>query len=196
MESGHREGLRSLLARVERAKARTQKAKEVVTEQRAKRKVQEASAPKSEIPLFDLALTNDGQPKKRPITCIDVRRWFREGLRRLYGDDFAMPPEDEWWTVHEMSLAKKLLKQYEPALVEKAVVHFCATWDQRTEASEGRLCGTPGVALLWKIRERVFAEVQGMASVPVKPKEHRKRRNKKDVGEYKEGKPIGFGWGK
>jgi hypothetical protein len=194
MASG-REGLLALRARVERAKARTKGAKQEVTERRLIRKVQEAAVPKPEVPSFSLALTNDGQPKKRPITCKDVRRWFREGLRRLYGDKFAMPPEDEWWTVHEMALAKKLLKQFDPALVEKAVAHFCSTWDQRVEAAEGRLGGIPGVGLLWKIRERVFAEVQGVASVPVKPKEGRKRKDKNSDEYRPPKKPMDVGWG-
>jgi len=189
-----REGLRAMRARVERTKERTKKAKEEVTERRAKRKVQEEAVPKPEVPLFTLTLTNDGQPKKRPITCRDVRRWFREGLRKLYGDSFAMPPEDEWWTIRELTLAKKLLKQFDPALVEKAVAHYCATWPQRTEASEGRLCGTPGIGLLWKIRERVFAEVQGVASVPVKPKEGRKLKDKNSDEYQRPEKPIGVGW--
>jgi len=195
VSSREREGLLALRARVDRAKARTQEAKEAVAERRAKCKVQEAAAPKPEVPLFTLTLTNDGQPKKPSITCIDVRRWFREGLRRLYGDKFAMPPEDEWWTVHEMALAKKLLKQFEPALVEKAVAHFCSTWNQRVEAAEGRLGGIPGMGLLWKIRERVFAEVQGKASVPVKPKEGRKRKDKNSDEYRPPKKPMDVGWG-
>ncbi|MFA4971193.1 MAG: hypothetical protein WC683_01180 [bacterium] len=122
-----------------------------------------------------------------------MRDWFRRELRLLYGDELVLPPEEEWWTVWQKRLVRKLLNAYGPTLVEKAIVHYCATWPQRVAASGGRLGGIPGIGLLWKIRTDVFAEVQGMADVP-KPPRKRARRGK-DTDEYRPpSKPMDVGW--
>ena len=192
--TSHRKGLKALKAIVEKSRAGTQQAREEVVARRQKKST-ETTISRPEVPSFELSLTNPGQPSERPVTSTNVRRWFRDGLLKLYGADFALPSEDQWWTIAEMSLAKKLLKQYDPVLVEKAVSHFCATWNQRLDVADGALGGMPTIKLLYKIRVQVFGEAQGKVDFP-KKKKASASRNKRDVGEYKKGKPVGFGWEK
>lgn len=188
-----RDSLRALRERVRSSQERTLEAAQQAQRKREQKRARRAARPpRAEVPTF--GADAGGQTPPRVINSTQVQEWFRSGLRDLYGDKLTLPPKGEWWTIHEKGLAKKLLNAYGPELVQKAVAHFCATWPQRVEASEGRLGGIPGIGLLWKIRDRVFAEAQGVAPPPVKPKPRRARRNKKDEGEYTPGKPVGFGW--
>jgi hypothetical protein len=176
------------------ASDRTLVAQERVEEKRRKRKTKAAAAPKPEVPNFSLDI---GQPQPVLVNSVQVEDWFREGLHLLYGGKLELPQRGQWWTARERSNAKKLLDLYGAELVQKAVLHLCATWTQRVEASEGRLAGIPSVGYLVSARTRdnIFSEVKGLSAVPQKTGRKASRRKSKDSDEYRPPeKPIDVGW--
>jgi hypothetical protein len=162
-----------------------------VTEKRTERKKRETkAATKAEVPNFALEI---GQTKPKLVNSVQVEDWFREGLHLLYGGKLELPQRGKWWTAGERRNANILLKEYGAELVKKAVLHLCATWIQRVEASQGRLAGIPSLGYLFssKVRDHIFAEAQGLAAVPKKTS----RRKSKDTDEYRPPeKPIDVGW--
>ena len=192
MASSGRASLLMLHAIAAAAKERTAAAQKKMQERRDDANKKREEAPKPEVPSFDLSLTNDGQKARRPVNSTQVKEWLRAGLRTLYGEKLTLPRDNEWWTVHEKSLALKLLRSYGPDLVEKTLAHFCATWPQRVDEAEGRLGGIPTIGLLWKLREGIFAEAQGV--VKQTKRTGRKRKDKNSDEYQRPDKPIGIGW--
>lgn len=66
------------------------------------------------------------------------------------------------WTGAEAALAKKLVEErgYDGTL--KLFNHFFDTWDRRKASRNG----TPGLRLLWVMRERLVAEMEGTVKLP------------------------------
>lgn len=66
------------------------------------------------------------------------------------------------WTGAEAALAKRLVDElgFDGAL--KVIEHFFGTWDRRKASRSG----TPGLRLLWAMRERLKAEMEGRAVIP------------------------------
>lgn len=196
MGSG-RLSLSALRARTRSVQERTLEVHREVVEKKAKRRARVAADPpvQQRIPNFDLVpqLTNGGQEPERVVTSNDVREWFRAELVNSYGDKLTLPPEKEWWTLKERSLAKKLLNSYGRDLVQRALAHLCDNWDRWVAESEGRLSGIPTIGYLWTFRERIFAAVQG-----INPSKPVRKRKKKDFGEYQpSAEPaVGIGWEK
>jgi len=75
----------------------------------------------------------------------------------------CFPGTEVEWTGAEVALAKKLIDErgFDDAL--KLIRHFFDTWDRRKASRSG----TPGFRLLWAMRERLVAEMEGRAKVPV-----------------------------
>jgi hypothetical protein len=93
----------------------------------------------------------------KPVNATDVERWMREGILELYGDSFIIAK----WTVKQKTLAKKLLSIYGAKMTETAVRMYCKEWPEMVANSNGRVKGQPTINLLWALKDRVFAEVQG-----------------------------------
>jgi hypothetical protein len=188
-----RANLASLRRLVRDSSERTFVVQERVEVKRNARKKKETEIPRSEVPNFELEY---GQTKVALVNSVQVEDWFREGLNLLYGGKLELPQRGQWWTATDRSKALRLLKMYDADLVKKAVFHLCATWNQRVDASDGRLAGIPGIGLLVSARTRndVFAEVQGLADVP-KAKKASKRKKSKDSDEYRPPEtPNDVGW--
>jgi hypothetical protein len=185
-------GLAALKRLARDSSERTLAAKEKVEKKRAERKKKAPAVPKAEVPNFALEV---GQPKPELVNSVQVEDWFRDGLQLLYGGKLELPQRGHWWTVGERRNAKRLLTMYGADLVKKAVLHLCATWHQRVEASEGRLAGIPSIGYLVSAKNTVFAEAQGLAAVPQRVKGKGPRRKSKDSDEYRPPeKPIDVGW--
>jgi hypothetical protein len=162
-------------------------------EKREKRKKVKVEKQKAEVPDFALEV---GQRKPKLVNSVQVEDWFRDGLKLLYGGKLELPQRGKWWTVGERRNAKRLLDMYGEDLVHKAVLHLCATWTQRVEASEGRLAGIPSIGYLVVAKNTVFAEAQGLTAVPQRVKaKGSKRKQSKDSDEYRPPEtPIDVGW--
>jgi hypothetical protein len=172
---------------------RTLVAQAKTEEKREKRKREKEAKPKAEVPKFALEV---GQDKPKLVNSVQVEDWFRDGLKLLYGGKLELPQRGKWWTVGERRNAKRLLDMYGADLVRKAVLHLCATWPQRVEASEGRLAGIPSIGYLVVAKNTVFAEAQGLVAVPQRGKaKGSKRKQSKDSDEYRPPEtPIDVGW--
>lgn len=72
------------------------------------------------------------------------------------------PDAEAEWTGAEAALAKRLIDErgFEDALA--LVKHFFGTWDRRKASRSG----TPGLKLLWVMREQLAAEMEGRVRVP------------------------------
>lgn len=83
------------------------------------------------------------------------KEWLKE-YQRLFPDAKAE------WTGEEGALAKRLIDErgYDEAL--GMIRHFFATWNRRKASRSG----TPGFRLMWAMRERLVAEMEGRAKVP------------------------------
>lgn len=149
---GDLDKLRRLRDRAAASKARTAAASKARGERRAKRK--------GRVPVLPEEMPSDD----KPINSTDVKRWFDEGVLKLRGSNWVIPS----WTVKERSLAKRILADYGPELTEKAVAHFCSTWEATCRRSNGRLVGDPSVNLLWAMRTQVFPVVQGAKPLDAK----------------------------
>ena len=144
-----------------------------VTEKRAKKKAK---------PL-ELKPTT---PKVKPVNSTQVEQWFTEELRELYGSDYIISR----WTIPQKTLAKRLLDTYGPDLVRQAVSYLAKHWKLMVKRSKGSLSGVPTVNLLWGMRERVFAEVQGVDNTPAmedRPENSDEWRPGEDRGDSKIG---------
>lgn len=77
-------------------------------------------------------------------------------MRRIF------PEAEAEWTGAEAALAKRLIDErgFDESL--KLIKHFFDTWDRRRASRSG----TPGFRLLWAMRERLVAEVEGKVRVP------------------------------
>lgn len=188
-----RMGLAALKKLARDTSERTLEAKAKVETKRKERKKKKAADPKPEVPNFALEV---GQPKPELVNSVQVEDWFRDGLQLLYGGKLELPQRGHWWTVGERKNAKRLLTMYGAELVKKAVLHLCSTWNQRVEASEGRLAGIPSIGYLVVAKNTVFAEAQGLTAVPKRANaKGSKRKKSKDSDEYRPPEtPIDVGW--
>jgi len=166
--------LREKASRTQRA---TKKAHEDGQERRAARK--------SSVSFENIEPPPDRQTAKRVLNSKEVRGWFDEALAEKYGEAFIVPT----WTVHQMKLAKDLLKVYGAELVRKAVEFFVKSWDAIEAGSGGKLTGAPSINLLFGMRERIFGDVQ-RGKAPLKFTD--KRRISEYQGPVDRG--IGTGW--
>jgi len=125
------------------------------------------------------------EPVAKPINSTDVERWLKAGVAQLYGK----PINQGRWGAKERKLAKNLLADFGPEMVERAVAHFCAHWKTMVHNSRGQLDGMPTINLLWGMRARVFAEVQGIDNTPDRS------ARPEDSDEYRGGSGAkGIGW--
>ena len=87
-------------------------------------------------------------------------KWLGREWKALMRQRF--PGDEVEWTGAEAALAKKLIDErgFDDAL--KLFKHFFDTWDRRKASRSG----TPGLKLLWVMRERLTAEMAGMVKVP------------------------------
>jgi hypothetical protein len=151
------------------------------------------------VPNFGSATSAPPAPA-RPPSAATVREWFRVGIRGLY-PDLVLPPNEAWWTVVEMTLAKKLLAQYGPALVERAVAWGCAQWPaflSRTARDAKPLLGYPNIRWLWGWREAIFLAIQDAEAAQrliVGPQAGQRKASKRDRDEWTGTAPGGHGWG-
>jgi hypothetical protein len=98
------------------------------------------------------------------------------------------PGAEVEWTGAEIALAKRLIDEcgFDDAL--EMIRHFFDTWDRRKASRSG----IPGFRLMWAMRERLVAEMEGRAKVP------ELRETRINSGEFSEeaaeASPI-RGWG-
>lgn len=148
---------------------------------------------------MEAGLTNCGQSGEKVITSTDVENWFREGIEDNYGATITLPPENRWWRPKEKSLAKKLLEEYGPELVKKAVLYLCENWEKMVEGSGGKLQGMPTIEFLWGARARIVPDAERGREYkvsPAKPKLSDNNVLRHDAAEYsKKSRRIGVGWG-
>lgn len=87
-------------------------------------------------------------------------KWLGKEWSAAYRRRF--PGAEVEWTGAEVALAKRLVDErgFDNAL--KLINHFFDTWDRRKASRSG----TPGFRLLWAMRERLVAEIEGRAKVP------------------------------
>jgi len=87
-------------------------------------------------------------------------KWLGKEWAALYRQ--AFPGAKVEWTGAEAALAKKLVDEqgFEGAL--SMIKHFFGTWDRRKASRSG----TPELRLLWVMRERMKAEMEGKVAVP------------------------------
>lgn len=192
-----RKSIAQLAAVMERSRAKTLQARERKDKKREARK-------RGDVPSFSLCVQAPdecGQTRPAVINSTTVSEWFKAGLKRLYGDDYEPSKGKTWWTIAERALAQRMLKQYGPEVVEKAVAWFCDNWKQMVEEGRGRLRGTPNIRLMWGMRDWVIAPyvageipTVGRAPEPEKKKPPHKRHN---AGEWDDEEDFveGGGWG-
>lgn len=87
------------------------------------------------------------------VTALTVETWFSAALRARWPELVVAR-----WAVKELAMAKQLLFEYGPALVEQAVVHLVSNWDDI--AKRLKLTGMPSIRLLNGYRDTLFGEVQ------------------------------------
>ena len=139
---------------------------------------------------FSEQLTNGGQTPKERLNWKIVRQWFREELERNFGEKHTLPPEHEWWTGKEISLAKKLLKLYGGDTIHEGIVQLCESWDRMVESGH-KLSGLPTMGFLWATRERVMGEVE--AGEDPNRKDRKGRHHQAEYNKDDDDMP-GFGW--
>lgn len=175
----HRVGLAILKSKVKTTKKKTEKAKVARKVKKAKKAKEKARLDQTEIPNFDLEVD---KPPKRVVNSTDVREWFKDGIERMdFGGKITLPHNGGQWTVHQRSLAKRLLDSYGSDLVKKAVEWLCENWEVLVYNSNGKLSGVPTVGLLWFLRERVFPD----AELGIKARKIKRKSNRTKASEYK-----------
>lgn len=140
-----------LAALRQRAAVQAEATRQVRAEVEAKREARKAT--QSVAPPLVL---EPSAPKEKPVTATQVEAWFKAGLQELYGPTFVVAR----WTVKEKALAKRLLEDYGPELVDKAIKAYCQDWEGLVKRSRGRLNGTPTFGLFWAMRNEIFGSVQ------------------------------------
>ena len=164
-----RSKLLALRNKVSKSIERTQKVKAEVEAKRASKKVVHEKVPEKKDLLDKMGQVQVSRTVvRRKVNATAVEGWFKDGIRKLYGDNFVIP----YWTVKQKTLAKRLLGIYGEDLVRDAVEHYCSNWPKMVQESRGRIKGAPTINLLWSIREWMFAEVQeaGKANAQLSPK--------------------------
>lgn len=193
---GDRMSLGALRAKMKVAQDRALDDQRAAAAKRQVRKDEKAAQPKSEVPSFAEhekdELTNGGRKRQPVVNSTTVMEWFREGLREAYGDKLTIPEGRGWWTVGQKKTALLLLDQYGPEKVRRTISHFCRTWEDRVDRSNGFLGGIPTINLLWKMKDEVFAEEDGVVTMR---RGRRKDKRGKNTDEYRpQKKPMGIGW--
>jgi hypothetical protein len=113
--------------------------------------------------------------------------WYR-AMRKA----FPEAELKEKWTVAELSVAKNLVREVGGERATALVRHLIETWKRRAtgRGEEGK--GLPSIGFCWAIRERLAAELDGTAEVPVSKGE--KLREWEFDEEVAASHPK-FGWG-
>jgi hypothetical protein len=119
-----------------------------VQQKREQRRARQAQEPPPALPDFDCV----GEPKQRVPNAADVERWWCEAM----GAAFDGRVRHERWTVHQMTLAKKLLALYGAEEVRRGLAETLATWSQHPAVVERRLGEIPTINLLWGMRETIW----------------------------------------
>jgi hypothetical protein len=126
--------------------------------------------------------------KPRKINSVEVEKWFRHGIREVYGENYLVSA----WNVKHRVLAKKLLAEYGDDLTERGVGWFCRNWKRLVSNSNGRLIGCPTVQLLWAMKDQVFGEVQKELMGIKDEKGKEKNRDEFRADEAKDNKDLGW----
>lgn len=143
-----RDKLKILARRIRETKQNTKEVRKEVKTKRERRRAKNRSIAQefgfpSEVPT----------PKKKRINAKTVEGWFK-GYKREY---LGISNHGKW-TVKQLTLGKRLLKEYGDDDVKEAVKYMCEKWDQILANTS--LNGVPNVSLLWGMRESIFAYVE------------------------------------
>lgn len=109
--------------------------------------------------------------KDQPIR--ELRVVWVEALRGLYGDELKVPP----WRGEDFGLAKKLIKDLGGVeQASKVVRHFVSTWEARMTSGQRARGDMPSVKVCWVLRQKLVAELDGLAKMPQSKRERLQTR--------------------
>ena len=144
-----REKLKILAKRIKETRKNTENVRVKVKEKREQRKARQYSIAKE----FGFSPESVPKRKKVKINARTVENWFKN-----YKKEYLGISKHGKWTVKQLTLGKRLLKEYGDDDVKKAVQYMCEKWDQILANTS--LNGVPNVSLLWGMRESIFAYVE------------------------------------
>lgn len=90
--------------------------------------------------------------KRVPTPVETVRQSFEGAIKKNFGADALT------WNKRDQALAKRLLEELGPSVVEKGIERVCERWDSYKKRFKRE--GLPDIGVLYNFRSDVFGEVQ------------------------------------
>ena len=109
-------------------------------------------------------------------------------MREIYGDDLVVPP----WGEREKGIARALAKNVGLEKAINIVRHFIETWEARQRPAQRSQGELPSIHLCWGMRQKLLAELSGLAKVPMTKQE---KLAQGEFSEESEALSPKMGWG-